>query len=504
MDLDYSLRHDAFPPLDTDFTVEQKKVHDQWERSNRMSLMVIKNSISPTIRGSIPNSENVKVYLDSVEEQFKGTSKTNVGILILRMLTTKYSGTGGVREHIMMMNDMANQLKTLDMEISKGFLVHFIMTSLPSQFDLFKINYNTQKEKWKMSELIAMCVQEEERLKLEKPDFAHLTTSNLNKKKGSFKTRVSREISQNPISSLLLEQVLAHSKAPLNVVSAINRGTFKGTARRIPYNKEAGKKLANENNLVKNKRKRNMENSSKLWHKRLGHISQERMNRLVKDGVLPKLDVSDFEKCVQCIKGKMTKTNKKGSTRRKKPNLNYLKLWGCPAEAKRYNPQSKKLDMKTVSCFFIGYPEHYMGYRFYCPSHTTRIVKHTEFLEMTYLCGSVDGRRIDFQEGTEEAPITYVPIPINQPFESSLDSSIPHNVTNTEEPSTTNPVTSQELNEQQPQELPPPLRRSSRPRRPITYDDFVTYLHETDFDLGKLDLNQEIIMASSSSTLTQE
>ncbi|KAD5960458.1 hypothetical protein E3N88_11930 [Mikania micrantha] len=94
MDLDYSPRHDVPPPLDTDFTVEQKK--------------------------------------DLVEEQFKGTSKTNAGILILRMLTTKYSGTGGVREHIMMMNDMANQLKTLDMEISEGFLVHFIMKSLPS------------------------------------------------------------------------------------------------------------------------------------------------------------------------------------------------------------------------------------------------------------------------------------------------------------------------------------------------------------------------------------
>ncbi|KAD6454718.1 hypothetical protein E3N88_09424 [Mikania micrantha] len=189
MDLDYSLRHEAPSPLDTDFRVEQKKVHDQWERSNRMSLMVIKNSISPTIRGAIPNSENAKVYLDLFEEQFKGTSKTNACIVILKMLTTKYSGPGGVRDHIMMMNDMANQLKTLDMEISEEFLVHFIMTSLPSQFDIFKINYNTQKEKWKMSEMIAMCVQEEERLKHEKPNVAHITTSNPNKKKYSFKNK---------------------------------------------------------------------------------------------------------------------------------------------------------------------------------------------------------------------------------------------------------------------------------------------------------------------------
>ncbi|XP_076936590.1 uncharacterized protein LOC143603773 [Bidens hawaiensis] len=189
MDLDYSLRHDAPPPIADNSTVEQRKIHDWWERSNRMSLMVIKNSISPTIRGAIPNSENAKAYLDLVEDQFKGTSKTNVGIIILRMLTTKYNGTSGVREHIMMMNDMANQLKTLDMEISEGFLVHFIMTSLPSQFDLFKINYNTQKEKWKMSELIAMCVQEEERLKLEKHDVAHLTTFDSKKKKSTFKVK---------------------------------------------------------------------------------------------------------------------------------------------------------------------------------------------------------------------------------------------------------------------------------------------------------------------------
>jgi len=45
----------------------------------------------------------------------------------------------------------------------------------------------------------------------------------------------------------------------------------------------------------------------------------------------------------------------------RKPSLKYLKVWGCPAEAKLYNPQSQKLDMKTVSCFFIGYPERSKG-----------------------------------------------------------------------------------------------------------------------------------------------
>ena len=185
MDLGYALRHDAPSALTAESTADQKQEYEKWERSNRISLMVIKNSICVAIRGAIPDSENAKTYLESVEEQFKGTSKAHASTLILKMLTTKYDGVNGVREHIMTMNNMAHKLKSLDMEISEGFLVHFIMTSLPARFDAFKIKYNTQKDKWKMSELIAMCVQEEERLKLEKPDVVHVTTIDPKKRKAN-------------------------------------------------------------------------------------------------------------------------------------------------------------------------------------------------------------------------------------------------------------------------------------------------------------------------------
>lgn len=57
------------------------------------------------------------------------------------------------------------------------------------------------------------------------------------------------------------------------------------------------------------------DSSSFLWHKRLGHISRERIERLVKNEVLPNLDFTDFGVCVDCIKGKQTKHTKKGVTR---------------------------------------------------------------------------------------------------------------------------------------------------------------------------------------------
>ena len=53
------------------------------------------------------------------------------------------------------------------------------------------------------------------------------------------------------------------------------------------------------------------EDSSMLWHWRLGHISIDRIKRLVKDGVLSTLDYTDLETCVDCIKGKQTNKSKK-------------------------------------------------------------------------------------------------------------------------------------------------------------------------------------------------
>ena len=57
------------------------------------------------------------------------------------------------------------------------------------------------------------------------------------------------------------------------------------------------------------------EDSSILWHRRLGHISIDRIKRLVNDKVLNTLDFADFDTCINCIKGKQTNKFKKGAKR---------------------------------------------------------------------------------------------------------------------------------------------------------------------------------------------
>ncbi|CAL9021612.1 unnamed protein product, partial [Prunus brigantina] len=87
---------------------------------------------------------------------------------------------------------------------------------------------------------------------------------------------------------------------------------------------------------------------------------------------------------------------------KRKPSLNHLKVWGCKAEAKLYNPVEKKLDSRTVSCFFIGYPEGSKGYRFYCPKNTTRFVETQRAVFMENESDEIEDRVLDFDEESME------------------------------------------------------------------------------------------------------
>ena len=64
------------------------------------------------------------------------------------------------------------------------------------------------------------------------------------------------------------------------------------------------------------------------------------------------------------------------------PSLQHFRVWGSPAEAKLFNPAIGKLDPKTVSCHFIGYPDKSNGFCFYCPDRYTKFVemRHAVFL----------------------------------------------------------------------------------------------------------------------------
>ena len=169
-----------------------------------------------------------------------------------------------------------------------------------------------------------------------------------------------------------------------------------------------------------------------------------------------------------------------------KSSLNHLHIWGCHVEVRIYNSNMKKLDSRTTNGYFIGYAVNSKGYRFYYPSHSTRIVEsiNVKNLEDSEPNGSVCPQMIEFEE-TQELTKTSLPqrrlIVLKEIQNDYLEpQSITGQSTHEEqvqiEPTQTLPNT-EEVE----------LRRSSGTIRPAISSDYVVYLQESDFDVGPKD-----------------
>ena len=69
------------------------------------------------------------------------------------------------------------------------------------------------------------------------------------------------------------------------------------------YNSE----LDNNSHVKSLKRKFPSSSDAYLWHSHLDHINSNRIQRLIKDGLLEPLDFDDFPVCESCLEDKMTK-----------------------------------------------------------------------------------------------------------------------------------------------------------------------------------------------------
>ena len=65
------------------------------------------------------------------------------------------------------------------------------------------------------------------------------------------------------------------------------------------------------------KRMHNFDNSYMLLHKRLGHISKDRIMQLSKLNFIPALDFNNASECIDCMKGKTTNVRKMDANRSK-------------------------------------------------------------------------------------------------------------------------------------------------------------------------------------------
>ena len=85
---------------------------------------------------------------------------------------------------------------------------------------------------------------------------------------------------------------------------------------------------------------------------------------------------------------------------------------GCKVETRPYNPQMKKLNLKTINGFFIGHCIGSRGSRFYCPTYTIRVIEYdkTIFFENEIEHGeSSKPRTVEFKDESVVVHISLAP-----------------------------------------------------------------------------------------------
>ncbi|XP_047331362.1 uncharacterized protein LOC124934915 [Impatiens glandulifera] len=118
------------------------------------------------------DTTNAKDYLAEIEKRFIKSDKAETSTILKSLISMKYKGNDNIREYIIEMSNLASKLKALKLNLHENLLVHLIMISLLVQFNHFK----------------------EERLKQERAECAHLTSTS--KDKGRKRKNV--DVAQGP------------------------------------------------------------------------------------------------------------------------------------------------------------------------------------------------------------------------------------------------------------------------------------------------------------------
>ncbi|WZZ03027.1 hypothetical protein YC2023_088948 [Brassica napus] len=522
MALDSAILTDEEPSAITvDSSESEKSRYERWERSNRLSLNLMRLTMAESIKPSIPKTEKAREFLEKIKEcsQSELADKSIVGSLMNELTTKKFDWSQPIHDHLTHMSNLAAKLTTLGIEVHEQFLVQFIMNSLPLEFSQFQVNYNTIKDKWNFKELKAMLIQEEGRLRKMKDQVANLVglgSASSSKRTTSRKDKRNvKNFVKGPQSQIQKEKKCFFCKQV---------GHFKKDCpKRKDWFDKKGKHYSfgfssiqpirgpEQYLFMGNRMKAQIEGigTYRLILDTGSHVDLEGCLYVPECARnLVSLDFSDLDVCIDCIKGKQTKhTLKKPATRstqllelihtdicgpfdapswsgekyfitfiddylrygytyllheksksvnvlevfideverqtatyvlnrvpskavpktpyelwtRRKPSLRHLRVWGCPAEVRLYNPHEKKLDSRTVSGFFIGYPEKSKGYTFYCPNHGTRIVDsgNARFIENGETSGSGEPRKVDINEIQVKVPSPVVPPEVVVPIVAS-------------------------------------------------------------------------------------
>jgi len=123
LDLDLAFQVEKSAAITNASSNEEKTHYKAWARSNRLSLMFMRMSITSNIKSALPKTNDAKEFMKFVEERSQTADKYLAGTLMGTLTTMKFDGSRTMHEHVIEMTNIAARLKSLRMVVDESFLV---------------------------------------------------------------------------------------------------------------------------------------------------------------------------------------------------------------------------------------------------------------------------------------------------------------------------------------------------------------------------------------------
>ncbi|KAL6351417.1 hypothetical protein AAG906_035209 [Vitis piasezkii] len=267
--------------------------------------------------------------------------------------------------------------------------------SLPTSFDVVKLTYSALKEEWTLEELMSIVVQHEILLKKNETHSLALVTDQVSNRKkkpphknsgGSKQFKRKGNLSQGAFNASASSNATKNEKfkGKCNFCHKIghkqsNRGgDYYGRYDETGRNPGPFTKFLLECGIDARYTMLDTPQQNGVAERR-NHTLLDMVRYMLSNSFLPEFLWGEALRTATYILNQVPSKSVPKTPyelwSRKKPSLHHFHVWECKAEIRPYNPQLKKFDPKTISGFFVGYCIGSRGSRFYCPSHTTRIIE---------------------------------------------------------------------------------------------------------------------------------
>lgn len=135
-------------------TIEETQAHKRWVKADEMARCYILASMSNVLQHQHQSMPTAYDMMMSLKEMFGDQSRAGRQVAMKDLMNTTMAEGTPVRDHVLKMISLLNELEILGAEIDGETQVDIILQSLPDSFKQFCLNYNMNKFKYTLAELL--------------------------------------------------------------------------------------------------------------------------------------------------------------------------------------------------------------------------------------------------------------------------------------------------------------------------------------------------------------